>query len=250
MQIRLNTQDPTGQSRFYRWHYTETWEFNSLHMSVLEYRDGIIKDRITPIYTCWRTEQTSFIRQASTASLSQDAVSNLPLTSFSDRAERVRVRYSILVSQYAETAEEFAYLEVLRKNTEAVGTVNDPLPSQLTGNVHRVGSDTSEPVLGFIGAHTVQQKRLFLTLQDLGLPYNWPFDSPYAACTEFNERVPNPDDKPPNIIYIPYTQLFAGPTYVPTYYYVDNGITLGYLGSKRECVDCRVRGTNVKPSFW
>ena len=250
VQIRLNTHDPTGQSRFYRWRYSETWEFNSAYMSVLEYRDGVIKNRVTPIYTCWRTEQPSFIRQASTASLSQDAVNELSLTSFSDRAERVRIRYSILVSQYAETAEEFAYLEVLRKNTEAVGTVNDPLPSQLTGNVHRVGTATSEPVLGFVSAHTVQQQRLFLTLQDLGLPYNWPFDSPYAACTEFNELVPDPNDSPSNAINIPNTHLFAGPTYVPTYYYIDHGFTLGYLGSTRECVDCRVRGSNVKPAFW
>lgn len=250
VQIHLSTHDPTGQSRFYRWRYTETWEFNSAYKSVLEYRNGIVQDRTTPIYTCWRTEQPSFIRQASTASLSQDAVSDFSLTSFSDRAERVRIRYSILVTQYAETAEEFAYLEVLRKNTEAVGTVNDPLPSQLTGNVHRIGTATTEPVLGFVSAHTVQQQRLFLTPQVLGLPPSWAFDSPYANCIQVTEPVPNPDDKFPNIIHIPYTRVFAGPGYVPVDYYVSNGDKAGYVGSTRECVDCRLRGTNIKPSFW
>ncbi|MEJ7664694.1 MAG: DUF4249 family protein [Hymenobacter sp.] len=46
--------------------------------------------------------------------------------------------YSILVRQYALTPEEFAYWDKLRKNTENLGTLFDPLPSQLSGNVHRL----------------------------------------------------------------------------------------------------------------
>ncbi|TPG66172.1 DUF4249 family protein [Hymenobacter nivis] len=171
------------------------------------------------------------MRQGSTAQLSQDALTNFPLLAVAGQAERLAIRYSLLVSQVAETAEEFAYYELLRKNTEAVGTVNDPLPTQLTGNVHRVGN-AQEPVLGYVGAHTVQAKRIFIARAELPLPANWAFDNPYQSCTIGDSlalssfvgmgSVP--------IAYVPMSPLFTGAT--------------------RECVDCRLRGSNVKPSFW
>ncbi|RZL12276.1 MAG: DUF4249 domain-containing protein [Hymenobacter sp.] len=248
LQLRVSTHDAQSQSRYYRWSFTETWEFHSAYESQLEYINGIVTTRTTPIYTCWRTEQNTSIKQGSTAQLSQDALTNLLLFSISDRAERLKIRYSVLVNQNTETAEEFAYYELLRKNTEAVGTVNDPLPTQLTGNVHRVGTATNEPVLGFVGAHTVQQTRIFLTPQILNLPAGWSFEDPYAACTIGQELAPDPRDKYP--IYIPYTRIFSDPSNVPIDYLTGPGGYTGYMGSSRACVDCRTRGVNMKPSFW
>jgi len=151
------------------------------------------------------------------------------------------------VTQYAETADEFAYYEQLRKNTEAVGTVNDPLPVQLTGNVHRTGTNTTEPVLGYVGAHTGQQRRLFINRADLPLPATWQFDSPYA-CILDPERLK--DYLPP--LSVPYTHRYSTPAFVPTDYYANplTGDLEGYYGAPRECVDCRVRGSTTKPSFW
>ena len=240
LQLLASTRDPSGQSRYYRWGFIETWEFHSAFRSYLEYdaKTKQIVGRTTPIYTCWRTEQPSAIKQGSTAQLSQDALIDYNLLTLSTRAERVQIRYSVLVSQFTETPEEFAYQELLRKNTEAVGTVNDPLPTQLTGNVHRV-DNASEPVLGFVSAHTVRQQRIFIDRETLGLPPNWQFDSPYAACTMGEEDLA--DEK----IFVPFTLLYNNPGAIPIDY-----SPLGYYGSSRECVDCRLRGTTVKPSFW
>jgi hypothetical protein len=250
VRVSLSTQDPTQQSRYYRWGVTETWEFNSAYKSYLEYdtQQKFIVARTTPIYTCWRTERSSTIKQGSSAQLSQDALSDINVLTVSTRAERVKVRYSVLVSQYAETAEEFAYLELLRKNTEAVGTVNDPLPTQLTGNVHRT-DNVSEPVLGFVGAHTTQYKRLFINRSELNLPTSWEFDTPYNTCKLSTELVPDPNDKYP--IFLPYTKVYNSPDAVPVDYFTDEGGNRkGYIGSSRACVDCRTRGSNVQPSFW
>lgn len=242
VQVQLSTHDASQQSRYYRWGFVETWEFNSAFKSILEYdyTKQIIVSRTTPIYTCWRTEQPSLIKQGSSIQLSQDALTDIGLLSISTRAERLKVRYSVLVSQYVETAQEFAYYELLRKNTEAVGSVNDPLPTQLTGNVHRL-DNPAEPVLGFVGAHTIQQQRLFINRQDLALPSNWVFDTPYNDCTIGEEDLSL--NKPP--LQVPHTGLFNNVGSVPIDY-----SALGYVGSSRECVDCRLRGSNVKPSFW
>ena len=249
VQITLSTQDPTQQSRYYRWGFIETWEFNSAFRSFLEYdaRQKTIGLRSTPIYTCWHIERSSLIKQGSSAQLSQDALSDVNFLNINNREERLKVRYSVLVSQYAETAEEFAYLELLRKNTEATGTVNDPLPSQLTGNVHCT-DNASEPVLGFVGAHTVQYKRLFINRNELPLPASWEFNTPYATCTFSEELAPAPGDPEP--VFVPYTKVFNNPDAVPIDYLTRGNSLIGYFGSSRACVDCRTRGSNAKPSFW
>jgi hypothetical protein len=231
IELLLSTHDAQQQSRYYRWGCVETWEFNSAFNSVLEYDKAlkVLVKRTTPIYTCWRTERLSTIMQGSSAHLSQDALVDFSYYAIARRAERLKIRYSALVSQYAETAEEFAYYELLRKNTEAVGTVNDPLPTQLSGNVHRLDS-AAEPVLGFVSAHTTQQKRLFISTKDLPTLNSKDYDTPYQACTA-SLAVGAPDWS--LVSAIPITE-----------------ITDGVLVSSAECLDCRLRGTNVRPSFW
>ncbi len=250
LRVLLNTRDATQQTRYYRWKFLETWEFNATYKSFLEYYPsrGEVAARTTPIYTCWRTEQPTSIRQATSVQLSQDALVDHAVLSFSDRAERLKIRYSVLVTQYAQTAEEFAYYEQLRKNTEAIGTVNDPLPVQLTGNVRRTGGATSEPVLGYVSAHTVQQRRLFINRAELPLPNDWQFDSPVACKLDYEDLTAY---DPP--LAVPYTKTYRDPNYyVPTDYFYSliTSDLAGYYGAPRECVDCRTRGSITKPSFW
>ena len=249
VQVLLDAHDATGQSRFFRWALTETWQFNSAYESALQYRHGRLENRTTPIYTCWRTEQSHLIRQGSTNQLAVPVLTDVLLTEPSGHDERFKVRYSVLVSQMAETAEEFAYWEILRKNTEAVGTVNDPLPSQLTGNVHRLDKP-GEAVLGFVGAHTVQQQRLFISPQELDFPNSWEFSTPYTSCSAGIELFYDPITKG-QILSWPHTRTFVDTlSQVPIDVEIAQGDTAGYLGSSYQCVDCRARGTNTKPSFW
>jgi hypothetical protein len=245
VQVQLSTHDATGQSRYYRWGFLETWEFHSAFESLLEYDpiQQIVVPRTTSIYTCWRTERPSSIKQASSAQLSQDALLNTPVLTLSGRTERLQVRYSVLVSQYAETPEEFAYFDLLRKNTEAIGSVNDPLPTQLTGNVHRV-DNPAEPVLGFVGAHTTQARRLFINRQDLPAQTTAQFDSPYNNCLLGYEFLCDPYV---GCIKYPYTRFFSQPNTIPINY-VSNPD--GYSASSPACADCRLRGSITKPSFW
>jgi hypothetical protein len=250
IQLSLSTYDATGQSRYYRWGFAETWEFNAAYPSLLEYdpQQKILVTRHTPIYTCWRTEIPSVIKQGSSAQLSQDALTDVALLTIPNRAERLKIRYSMLVSQYAETPAEFAYYELLRKNTEAVGSVNDPLPTQLTGNVHRL-DNAAEPVLGFVGAHTVQRKRLFIDRADLALPTTWQFDTPYNGCTVDSIAETLFPYDPLSVPY-PRTRVFVVPQNIPLDVRVSRGFIVGYIGSSSECADCRTRGSNVKPSYW
>ncbi|NML66083.1 DUF4249 domain-containing protein [Hymenobacter sp. RP-2-7] len=250
VQLRVSTHDATAQSRYYRWSFVETWEFNAAFHSNIEYYakpgpgQAIISARSTPIYTCWRTERPTDIVQTTSAQLSQDALTDYVVRTIPARAERFKVRYSVLVSEYVETAPEFAYNELLRKNTEAVGTINDPLPVQLTGNVHRVGN--AEPVLGYVGAHTLRQQRLFISRADLPARALEDYDTPYNTCQANISYYCDPQGTCDKLgVY----DLFRLPAYIPLDFASDAGGD-GILGASAECADCRLRGSNVKPSFW
>ncbi|KUG06988.1 DUF4249 domain-containing protein [Solirubrum puertoriconensis] len=239
VQISVSTQDATNQSRYYRWGLEETWEFTSAHRSILEFVNGRMQTRQEDIYRCWANSVGSNIRLFNTTPLSQDVVSRQQLLEIPRTDTRLRLKYSVLVKQYAQTPEEYAYWDELRKNTESIGTLFDPLPSQVTGNV-RCLSDASETVLGFVGAYSVAEKRIFISHE--ALPNEWRiyYKTGYENCMLLDTFLVRDADA-----------AFSNPAVQPVEpVYNDRGILIAYTASARKCIDCRERGVNKRPSFW
>lgn len=227
LQIYVNAHDETNQARYYRWSYEETWEFRSRFVSYLEYKNKKLVDRLEDINHCWGLEAPSTIMLGNTVRLSRNVVAEQPITLLPKRSTKLVTKYSVLVRQYALSLEEYNYLEALRKNTESIGTLFDPLPTQLTGNVHCI-QDASEVVLGFVGAQSVQEQRIFIDRSDL--PADWPLVTGYEGCGLDTTRS---------------ADFFADANYTP----IAMGDGKVYY-STSECIDCRKRGANVRPSFW
>jgi hypothetical protein len=235
VQLYVNTHDPTAQARYYRWEFEETWKFTSAFHSVVKWTPTAIVHRPEDIFNCWGNESSTSIKIGTTLKLSQDIVADYPLQLLPANSGKLRYRYSILVRQYALTPEEHGYWQTLSKTTESIGSIYDALPTQLTGNVHAT-ADAEEPVLGFVGAQTVTQKRIYIDRAEL--PANWRFDTPYDKCGL--GEIPLPVGPAPNPLV-----FFRDGTFIP----VDGGQG-NYVYGTAECVDCRLRGTNVKPGFW
>ena len=233
VQVYVNTHDPAGATRYYRWNYFETWEFHARYQSDFEYVNGTFRRRTNNIYRCWQSDTLRSIRQVSTSQLSQDVVSKFPLRLLPSTSERLNVKYSILVQQVAQSLEEYSYWDQLRKNTESLGTLFDPLPSQISGNVHCL-DDASERVLGYVGASSVAERRLFIDRTQLPLRR---FLTGYEDCPRLDTVLVKDFSRFSNG-YLPIYPVFSGSTLV------------GYAGSSPACADCRLRGTNVKPTFW
>ena len=246
--IRLSTHDPANATRFYRWDYVETWEINPIYRPQVEYKAGTLTfpDISVPYPTrCWGTAPSTTILLTNTTPLSQDVVADRVVRVLPPTSERLNTRYSMLVQQYALTRDEFAYWELLRKNTESIGSLFDAQPVQLTGNVHCLNAP-AELALGFVGAHSVVEKRLFVDRRDLPRP--WPTPTGYEACYP-------PDTvwitKPPLRFPLQALASYFGPTgiLIPISPLINGGIN-GYTGKSPDCIDCRKRGSAVKPSFW
>jgi hypothetical protein len=247
LHIAVDTHDASGNTRYYRWEGIETWEIYPVYQPVVEFVNGQMRDIVVPFPSvCYGTANTTAIRVSNTTALSQDVVARFPVQQLPAGSDRLFSRYSLLVQQHALTKQEYAYWELLRKNTESIGSLFDPQPVQLTGNVHGL-SNPAETVLGYVGAHSVSEKRVFIARADL--PRNWPVRSGYEDCLPPDTvTFGNPPSRFPNEILRSY---FGSPNFLPIDPIFDKaGGLRGYTGKSRACIDCRLRGSATKPSFW
>lgn len=73
--------------------------------------------------------------------------------------------HSILVTQYSLTEEAYSYWKKIDDQSRSVGSIFDPPPSQITGNLEQVSGD-EKTVLGFFEATSVKRKRIFVERSD------------------------------------------------------------------------------------
>jgi hypothetical protein len=255
LQIGVDTHDATNNSKYYRWEYTETYQIQSAFRSLIivvqnpsapppDFQYPRTGDQV--IYNCWVSDTSNTITTATTAKLSADKISNAPLALVPANSEKLRFRYSILVKQYAITTDAYNYFELLKKNTEQIGGIFDPQPSELTGNLHCI-SNPNEPVIGFVTVGQVTPKRIFV--DKAGLPANWVAETPYSSChldtllyaRKVTNTIPTID---PIYVHEVHDLIYSGIALTVDY------APGGYTASSPICVDCTLRGTNKKPSFW
>jgi hypothetical protein len=226
---------------YYRWHYEETWQYSTYLTSNFDYVHGTLIAR-TPdqqIHNCWKENKASTILLASTSQLSQDIVQHFPFNTVSKSTEKLYVLYSVIVSEYALTRDEFEYWTELKKNSEQLGTLFDAQPSQLNSNIHCI-TNPSEPVMGYLCASTVQKKRIFVGINDITnsnyVPYYLPCRSLKDVTTGFSAQ--------DTARAYEYLEM---PRHLFTFWYYDGA----YHVAQNFCIDCREHGgTNAKPDFW
>jgi hypothetical protein len=247
LNLYVNAHDATNKTRLYKWDYEETWSFHSKYGSsfVLDPSIGQIVPRnsFNQIFICYANDVSTNIVLQSTEKLSKDVVYQGPLTQIPLNSEKIESEYSVLLKQYAINADAFNFFQSMKKNTEQLGSIFDAQPSQISGNIHNV-KDPSEPIIGFVTVTNVQTKRVFIAHADLPgnvLP-QYPYDCKEDTALLLNKNnfndVQNILVNPP-IDYIPTTAIYAS-----------GGGIIGYLYSTRECVDCTLRGSVVKPYYW
>ncbi len=244
--IYVNTHDPQNNTHYYQWEFTETWEFHSHYVTSLKY--SVDNNTLPPTYSvvyrnglhnpdssllvCYKTVPSPNIFIGSTAKLSSDVV-YLPVVFIPHADWRLSVLYSIEVKQHTLTKEGYEFLERMKKNTETTGSVFDAQPSELNGNIHCI-TDPREAVIGYINISPVYSKRIFINNSELP---DWNYDQ---SCFRF--EIDSASDS------IKLKGLGLTPTYPNKLGMF--GVIVTFYASSVECVDCTLRGTNVKPSFW
>ena len=231
--IYLYTHDPHNKTRYYKWTFSETWEYHSAYTSHLGYENGQIIFRDSADYQqfCWRTQSGSDINTGSSIRLQDDVISRHRVHTIPAGSSKLGIRYSIAVQQQGLTTEAFDYWQILQKNTQNLGSLFDAQPSQLKSNFQNIG-DASEPVIGFLSAANVSESRIFIDRRDLG---NWQVTDAGVDCSAF-------------VVSQSEMHLYLrDPTNAPAYFVTGGGLAI----AKKPCVDCMVLGgVNKKPAFW
>jgi hypothetical protein len=234
--IYTNTHDPTNPTGYYQWRFDQTYEYNSA-----EYSDGyydtaantvVQRTPAQQVFYCWKDIPPTSIVVGTSAQLAQDVIYEFPLVTIPPNSQELSDEYSILVTQYALTDSGYDFLSQMASTTQALGSIFDAQPTQLTGNIHSLSNPT-EPVIGYIQAGTVQQERIFINNLQLR---NWAY---YVVCPAPDILVPSIPD---SMLY-----YFGEGGYVPT----AEKYPSDWYGNVAECVDCTLQGgSNQKPSFW
>jgi hypothetical protein len=248
VRLYVNTHDPQNATKYYQWEFEETWEFRSAYYSALKYvRDN--SNRVTAlafrnpdqsvdttIYKCWKTLNSTSIIIGSSENLSTDII-YLPFHFIEQGSEKLSVLYSVKLKQYAVSHEKYLFLQKMKKNTEQTGSLFDPQPSQLSGNIHCL-TDPNEAVIGYVEITQAQTQRIFISYSQVS---DWHYGQ---DCAQY--EIDN------NLDSIAKYGADLTPTYATA---LSPAAPLGILkfnaASDVRCVDCRIGGrTNQKPPFW
>jgi len=246
--IYANTHDPANATRYYEWNFVETWEYHSAEQATLEYDTAtgyvIARPAAAEIYTCWHTDTASNILLGSSIKLAQDVIYEQPLQTLPEHGVQASVLYSMLVYQWSLTDSGYNYASIMKTNTESLGSIFDVQPSQLAGNIHCLTKPT-EPVVGWVSAGTIQQKRI------------WIYGTQLAGW-DYSYSCPNPD----TVIHllpgdaedsVKARMAFTEDGYIPLFAHLTPPMVTadGYISNFVGCIDCRAQGgTTSRPVYW
>lgn len=234
----VNTHDSEKNTRYYRWSFIESWEYTMQFYSFFK-KDGsnrpVVRDSGEHVFRCYGSLPSTNIMVESTTRLSDDRVTMFPIHFIRRGDRKLQRKTRLIVQQYAITQSEFEFWQLMRKTTETLGGLFDPMPSQVLGNVHS-DDNSSENVLGFFSGGFVTEKRIYVGLRDLP-GYLSAVDPITSLCNA--RQVP--------LASIPQ-DVGINEEYVTTYGfpYIE-----GYLVAPAQCVDCtNLGGTNSTPPDW
>jgi len=232
IEIYANTHDDQNKTRYYRWTYAETWEFHAPQYSEFFFDGNKVVERTdsNQVHVCWDSTYPADIVLGSSLQLPQDLIYHNAVVLIPNHSVKLSVLYSIFITQYPLDSSGYAFWQAMQKNTEKIGSIFDPQPTQIIGNVHCI-TDTAEYVIGYISAGTWQQKRSFIS--NFSLPRTW--NLPYGCMP-----VEIPPDKA-SLVFWTEANYFLG----------NRNLDGTYAGYCYDCANCSVRGASTKkPSFW
>ena len=225
MEIKVNTHDDLDQTRYYRWEWVETWEILTPITSSF-YPDEV---------RCWQTAGSGVISIGTSEHLTHDIIEDYPIYYVSTENNKLRIKYSILVNQYALSREAYSYWKSLQDITMNTGTLFDPTPAMVTGNISNI-SDPEIPVLGIFQASALKQERIFIDRSEI--PKSLDIPSGYSSCNFFD------------IVDSVEIDYYSSRGFPLAEIYTLAGVDHYIFTNSEMCFRCTLSGSNQKPEYW
>ena len=250
VKVRLTLTGPTDDTRYFCWTYTEDWEIHSDFLPLYLYRYGVDPYNIRgqayeeiqgeyDKYYCWNSSSSKELFVADTRDLNSRTLPARQIASFGRTTSRCQELYCISVTAYGISADRYAYIHHMNEVSNIQGDLFSPNPSAMRGNL-RCEQDSTELVLGYVGVCQTTMTRAFFE----GTRY-------YTGRVDYSVRFfPNlsePLEAESNEKGYDYFYMLGNR---PLYLVADENGDEKMQWAPRRCVDCTVKGTKNKPSYW
>lgn len=242
VEVFLTTQGDQNADDFL-WTFEETWVYRP-KIQVAYIYDASIRDvrhrrDEERIDLCYKSQDSPGILLETSSRFEEQVVFRQTITEIPTGDERIMQRYSILISQKAIGEDAVQFWEILKKNTENIGSIFSPLPSLIGGNISSLDG-SNRPVVGHVSLGVVRQHRLYINLTDVT---PWGYLDP-----SFNDCIIDPD----SVLVRYYDPIFVSGNMLPARPYIPPGgtVTLGYFPTSRRCADCTLYASQTRPDFW
>ncbi len=239
IQFLVDSRGDENLARNYRYEYEETHEISLPFGSrfFFDKDEGIATLRETFLTNCYATDLSSELLIATSSGLSDNSILEFPLSFISESSEKLKVRYSLIVRQFAVSAAAYQFYREVKKTNESSGSFFDEQKGLVSGNIEVVGDPTT-PVLGYFEVAGVGESRRVFAPRDFadqGFKPDVTDNCQFAIDTMFESALIFYFDTFPNnnLVFLdgvpPNRTAIAGSS---------------------SCTDCTNFGDLTKPDFW
>jgi hypothetical protein len=240
VEVFVSTQGNANADDFL-WTFEETWVFRprirTAYIYVPEIKNVRDQKEAEQTSLCFKTEPSPGILLETSSRFKDQVVFQKTITEIPTDDERIMERYSILVSQKGLASKDVPFWEILKKNTEDIGSIFSPLPSLIGGNIKSLDA-AKNPVIGQVSLGVIRQKRIYINQVQVS-PWNY-LDPKFNDCVIGEEVVLAKD----------YQVIFGNGAVVPARPLMAGTAIIGYYPSTKRCTDCSLYASKLKPSFW
>ena len=238
VQILLNSNDPTNSTHYYAWKYDDTWRF----------RVPIDYSGKPEWKECYKYNSSTNFDIASSTNRVGDIIDRHPILFCDENTNRIFIRYTILVKQLSLTEQAYKFFDKLISLNENQGTLFDPIPCSLVGNIKNV-TNKDVPVLGYFLVVGASEKRIFIDRSELPESYEPTdgFDYCYTDILLISPELTNYRDDAMvdslmNLGYVVFEEHLIT---------IAQGVYARQLNmAKPPCFNCTLNGKIEEPFFW
>jgi hypothetical protein len=228
-QFYVNAETPATRDNYLMWKMECTYKFQSDYLIYSYWDNGEhLVSHTDTFMICYRTLDIAELYLLNTNEQSQKEIKKIPIHYEDNYTKALTIRYSLKVSQFTLNEAAFTYWNAVKKMMSEGGDLYTTQPFQVRNNlINRTHPD--KPVLGYFTVAGLSEKRIFVN---------------HPAIKNRMDVCDPPDPKDPPIVWYQ-----NNPAVWPVFLVSLTGTGKGmYL--PQECVDCRILGTQTKPSFW
>jgi hypothetical protein len=237
IQLLVDTHDSTNSTHYYSWEYEETWRFQ-IPIEVMgksEWKE------------CYLYNNSNDFNLGTSTRRKGDIIDRQPLLFIDENTNRLFMRYSMLVKQFALTERAYKFFSDLNTLNQNQGTLFDPIPYSLVGNMKNI-TNKDMPVLGYFLVTGASEKRIFVDRKDLPEEYcptdGFDYCSTVLAFVDKDLIDFHKDLIADSLLKLGYTVYETDLISTPY------GIVRQLCMAKPTCINCTLTGESKVPDFW